>query len=51
MDFITDICQAAVVTKGFLKNQQIKTRQEKTATTKAKEATSIFMLNGKTVDQ
>lgn len=29
MDFITDICQAAVVTKGFLKNQQTKTRQEK----------------------
>ena len=41
MDFISVTCQADVVTKGFLKNQQIKTRQEK----------NLYGLTIKTSDQ
>lgn len=29
MDFITDICQATDVIKGFLNDQKIKTRENK----------------------
>lgn len=36
MDFITDICQATVVIKGFLNNQRFKTKQEKLKQSKRK---------------